>query len=74
MLDLGLLARPIERVPTVDARSILSRPVGGCLDLGLLVYRMIVGELEAVMDLGRADAQMSGDERDPQAVSVRCFR
>ena len=54
----------------MDAMDILA-------DAGFRTFEASDGDravalLEAVMDLCRADAQMSGDEPDPQAVPVRC--
>ena len=63
MLDLGLLAGPIERVPAVDARPILGRPVGNRLGLGLLVHRMIVGELDAIIRQHRVDRVRHGGDQ-----------
>ena len=49
VLDLRLLARPFERMPAVQARPVLDRPVGGCLRFGLLVQWLVVGKLDAVI-------------------------
>lgn len=49
MLDLGLLARRIERVRAIDARLVALCPVGFRLGLSLFVRRMIVGEPDAIM-------------------------
>ena len=46
VLDFGLLAGPLERVPTVEARPVLRGPVGGRLGLNLLVHGLVVGELK----------------------------
>ena len=63
MLDLGLLAGPIERVPAVDTRLVALCPIGSRLGLGLLVHRVVVGKLEAQVGQHRADRVRHGGDQ-----------
>lgn len=54
VLDLRLLARPFERMPAVQARPVLGRPIGGCLRFDLLHWLVVV-KLDAVISEHRVD-------------------
>ncbi len=60
MLNLRLLAGPIERVPAVDAWPILGRLVGRHMASASSVHRTIVGELDAVIHQHRVDCVRHG--------------
>ena len=70
MLDPGLLAGPVERMPTVDAWLVALGPVGGGCSFGLLVRRRVVGELEGVVGQHRVDRV--GHGCDQITKKVRC--
>jgi hypothetical protein len=55
MLDLGLIAGPVERMPAVDAWLVALGPVGVGCSVGLLIHLPIVSELDAVVGQHRED-------------------